>query len=309
MGVRSVMLLAILAVLLGCGGDRVEKVAAVPEVNEPLLVAVVNYPLMYFAERIGGDQVTVLFPAPVDEDPAYWSPDAETIAEYQQAELILLNGAGYAKWVERATLPASRLVDTSAAFADRLIPLAEVVTHSHGPAGKHEHTGFAFTTWLDPELAAAQAQAVTEALVRLRPDEGDRFRAALAGLEAELDKVDRRLAAAAAKLGDAPLLFSHPVYQYLERRYELNGLSVHWEPDEAPDLKELHHLLDDHPARWMVWEAKPLSDSEAQLEAEGIGSVVFDPCGNRPLEGDFLNVMENNTARLESVVDLVLAGS
>jgi zinc transport system substrate-binding protein len=296
MGVRSVVLLMVAGVLVGCGGERIEKVAPMPEVDEPLLVAVVNYPLMYFAERIGGDQVRVLFPAPPDEDPAYWSPDAETIMAYQQADLILLNGAGYAKWVERATLPASRLVDTSAGIAERLIPLAEVVTHSHGPKGKHEHTGFAFTTWLDPDLAAAQAQAVAEALVRLRPDEEDRFRAALAGLEADLGDMDRRLAAAATKLGDAPLLFSHPVYQYLKRKYGLNGVSVHREPGEPPNMDELRRLLDQHPAQWMVWEGEPLAESKAQLEAVGVGSVVYDPCGDRPVEGDFLSVMEKNTA-------------
>ena len=36
---------------------------------------------------------------------------------YQGADLILLNGATYAKWIDRVTLPASKLVDTSAALA------------------------------------------------------------------------------------------------------------------------------------------------------------------------------------------------
>ena len=58
-----------------------------------LTVYVVNYPLKYFAERIGGDAVTVVFPAPADEDPAYWMPDAKTISDYQKADLILLNEA------------------------------------------------------------------------------------------------------------------------------------------------------------------------------------------------------------------------
>ncbi len=65
----------------------------------PLNVYVVNYPLKYFAERIGGDHVRVKFPVPADVDPANWNPDLADIAAYQQADLILLNGAGYAKWV------------------------------------------------------------------------------------------------------------------------------------------------------------------------------------------------------------------
>ena len=69
----------------------------------PPRVYTVNYPLAYFAERIAGGSVKVVFPVPPDVDPAIWSPDAETIADYQQADLVLLNGAGYAGWLQRAT--------------------------------------------------------------------------------------------------------------------------------------------------------------------------------------------------------------
>ena len=37
--------------------------------GEKLTVYTVNYPLQYFAERIGGEYVEVIFPAPGDEDP------------------------------------------------------------------------------------------------------------------------------------------------------------------------------------------------------------------------------------------------
>jgi zinc transport system substrate-binding protein len=63
---------------------------------ETLTAYVVNYPLKYFAERIAGDHAKVVFPAPSEGDPAYWMPDAETVAAYQKADLILLNGANYA---------------------------------------------------------------------------------------------------------------------------------------------------------------------------------------------------------------------
>ena len=44
-----------------------------------------------------------------------------------------------------------------------LIELEDVTTHSHGSEGEHVHRGWAFTTWLDPELATLQAQAVAAA--------------------------------------------------------------------------------------------------------------------------------------------------
>ena len=296
----------------GCAGDSPSEPAAGPgPASDRLTVATVNEPLAYFALRLGADRVEVVFPAPADVDPAFWSPDAETIAAYQATDLILLNGAGYAKWIGRAALPPSKLVDTSAGFADRLIPLGHTVTHSHGPDGEHEHGGLAFTTWLDPTLAAEQARAVAAALVERLPGSREAIAGRLAGLETDLAVLDERLAAAATGIGDARLLFSHPVYQYLIARYGLNGHELHWEPDEVPDAAmwaELDDLLEQHPARWMIWEDEPLETTAAGLEERGIAIVVVRPCGNIPPEGDWLAVMVRNAEALERIAEASDAG-
>ena len=293
-------LLACLA-WLACSPSGDEPAEAEVTATGRLSIYVVSYPLGYLAERIGGEHASVVFPAPPGVDPAYWTPDPETVAAYQGADLILLNGAGYARWVELASLPQARSVDTSAAFHDRLIPLEETVTHRHGPTGAHSHEGLAFTIWLDPTLALEQARAIADALTRARPEHEADFRANLAGLEADLRALDAQLAAAAASLKHAPLLFSHPVYQYLVRRYSLNARSVHFEPDESPNAsawRALRELLAEHPARWMLWEAAPLPEVARALRELGVGSRVFDPCGNVPDEGDFLKIMQLNAAEL-----------
>jgi zinc transport system substrate-binding protein len=292
-------------VLVVCGGSPDPPgESAGPATEAPTLsVYAVNYPLAYFAERIGGAGVEVSFPAPADVDPAQWFPQPEVVAAYQGADLILLNGAGYAKWVQRVSLPRARLVDTSASFRDRYVALEEAVSHGHGPGGEHSHEGVAFTTWLDPTLAAEQARAVADALARARPERESEFRERFARLQAELLELDTGLAAAAEAIGGAPLLFSHPVYQYLERRYALNGRSLHWEPEEAPGeaaWRELAALLEDHPATLMLWEGEPLQETVRRLEALGVASQVHAPCGNAVEEGDWLAAMRQNAARLRA---------
>jgi zinc transport system substrate-binding protein len=301
---RTFAALLAATLLVGCGEEEPQATgpALGAEEVERLSVYVVHYPLQHFAERIGGDEVEVVFPAPAGEDPAYWSPDPEVIAAYQGADLILLNGAGYAAWVQRASLPEARLVDTSAGFREQLIPLEEGVTHSHGPEGAHTHRGTAFTTWLDPQLAILQARAVRDALAEARPAREAAFQQGFEALEAELQELDRRLAALAARIGDAPLLFSHPVYQYLIRRYGWNGRSVHWEPDQLPSeamWRELEELIANHPAKWMVWEGEPEAATVKRLEAMGIGSLVYTPCATAPGEGDLLGAMRANAAALD----------
>ncbi len=276
----------------------------VPNGNRPLAIYVVNHPLQYFAERIGGQQVAVTFPAPGNVDPAHWSPEPETIAAFQQADRILLNGAGYARWTERATLPRSRCVDTAAAFRERWIPAEDNVTHRHGPTGEPAHGKFASNTWLDPTLAALQAGAITEALSEARPGDAATFESRNRELQRALSKLDIRLANATHAIGHAPLLFSHPVYDYLIRRYDLNSVSLDWEPDEAPgddDWNALEKLLESHPARWLIWEATPLDAVASRLRTLGIESLVFDPSANASESGDYMTVMAENAAALEHI--------
>ena len=270
--------------------------------GEKLTIYVVNYPLKYFAERIAGEHARVVFPAPTDVDPAYWMPDAKTISDYQRADLILLNGANYAKWVNKVTLPRFRVVNTSAAFKDRYIEAAEMLTHSHGAEGQHGHEALAFTTWIDFSLAAEQAKAIAKALSRKRPALKDTFQQNYQELERELLKLDRDVKEVVSKDRSRVLVVSHPVYDYFARGYGLNIRSVHWEPDEIPtteQMLELHNILKDHPAKWMIWEGEPIEESGERLKSIGIQSVVFDPCGNAPGQGDFMSVMRQNVENLK----------
>ena len=273
---------------------------------QKITIYVVNYPLKYFAERIAGNYAEVVFPVPPDCDPAYWVPDAKTIGAYQQADLVLLNGANYAKWVRKVSLPQSKMVDTSAKFKDRYITTKEVVTHSHGAEGAHAHESLAFTTWLDFSLAVEQAKAIAKELGRKKRAFQDTFQKNCASLEKDLMALDMDLKKVAAKNPSKPLLASHPVYDYLGSRYGLNLKSVHWEPDELPNDEqwmELHGILKGHAAEWMIWEGKPAEESLKKLKSAGINSLVFDPCGNIPGEGDFMTVMRKNVAQLRMAFD------
>lgn len=291
------------ALALGVACAEQAKESA-PQTGEDALLSVytVNEPLRTFAERIGGEHVDVVLPAPPDVDPAFWKPAPSIVAEYQRADLILANGAGYAGWTRHATLSRARLVDTSAHFADRLLAQGAGVTHGHGPEGAHTHAATAFTTWLDPTLAALQARAIAEAFIARRPGAEEDFRAGLRALEADLEALDAQLGAALRPFAGRPVLFSHPVYQYLARRYGLSGHSLHWEPGEQPAASEwsrLEELLAETPASVIFFEGEPHPEVERRLAEMGVRVVVFAPGGNAASEGDWLALMRANAGRVE----------
>jgi len=269
---------------------------------EPLQVFAVNGPLGYFAQRIAGDVAEVTMPAPADEDPAFWQPSADEIAAFQQADLIILNGAGYAKWVANASLPRARLVDTSQAFADRLIVEEEGVTHSHGAAGEHSHAGMAFTTWLDFSQAAAQAGAIASALALKAPDEAAAIEQRAAALDSDLLALHERGKAIGQSLSGRPLIASHPIYQYLVRAYGLDLQAVTWEPDVAPtaeQLGELDSLIDVTQAGHFIWENTPIEEAAAAVSGRGLTNLVF-ATGNAMQPGDdFIGLMEAGLDALE----------
>ena len=286
---------------LGCSGS--DGADAARAEDGTLSVYTVNYPLQYFAERIGGDQVTVSFSAPPDIDPADWSPEPQVIAAYQTADLILTLGPGYAAWLDRASLPISRLADTSLGFADRLLA-GDDVTHTHGPGGAHSHSANASTAWLDPALAAEMARSVAAAMTRVRPESEAEFGARRDSLLADLAEWGAGLAEASAALVGRAIIYSHPVYGYFDRATGLQGRSLHWEPGEPPDPKGwemLEALAGSGGDAVLVWEGEPLEATARGVEAQGIMNVIYSPCANRPREGDLLDVLRAGNRALAMV--------
>ena len=292
------ILLFVLVCLAACTEQEPARNSPEAGRSTPVVIAS-NYPLYFFAQQVAGDAVDVRFPDIVG-DPATWLPSGDQAVALQAADLIILNGAGYEAWLSFVTVPEDRLLDTTAALADQLL-LMDATVHQHGPEGEHSHPGTAFTTWLDPQLAIEQARAIEQALSALAPVHAEKFKTGFAQLEARLQELDRSLQQVFADLQGQPVVFSHPVYQYLQNRYGINGRSMHWESDENPGTRawiDFRNLLREHPANMMIWEDQPLKVTQLSLEEMGVRSLVFEPVGNRPAQGDYFSVMEGNVQHL-----------
>ena len=298
MGVRQLLIVSLLFASVGCTSRSSEERRREPET---FTVYAVNYPLAYFAERLAPAGVEVVLPVARDVDPAFWRPSPEEIVAFQQADLILLNGAGYAGWTKTATLPKSRTVVTADGCREAYLPAEAEAMHRHGPEGDHSHGAMAFTTWLDFELAACQADHVADALTRALPEAKDHIQTARVALNADLEQLDTELRNVAGPLRDMPLFASHPVYQYLGSAYGLSIRSFHLEPDQALDtdaLSKIDAAKEDHDASIMLWEAEPLAGTREALAARGIRVAVFEPAGNRPPRGEWHEVMRRNVETL-----------
>jgi len=305
MNIKYLALMLVL-MLFGCSEEKTPDISSGSEGAGKPIVFVSNYPLQYMAENISAPLVDIRFPVPAGEDPAFWKPSPKDVLSMQQADLVILNGASYESWLNNVSLSSSKLVDTSVQFRDRLIVQDEMATHSHGLDGEHEHSATAFTTWLDLTLAVEQGRVIAHAFSVRWPDRAEQIKAQFGMLVQELEAMDGEIKEIVSRNPDIPVLFSHPVYQYFSNRYGLNGRSLHWEPEEMPSeamWQELTELLEQHPAKWMIWEGKPSTATVERLASMGIQSVVFNPCSRTPDSGDFNKVMRMNIEALKPVFD------
>ena len=271
-------------------------------------VATVNYPLAYFAERIGGEHIDVLFTAPVDEDPAFWEPSEAEVAQYQSADLVLLNGADYAKWVSGATLKHSKLVDTGKAYKDNLIHIEEA-DHDHGydhGDDDHSHAGTAFTTWIDFQQAQQQVDAITKVLSRKKRSKAKLFEANAETLKKDLAVLDQSMQQLGEQLKGQSFVASHPVYKYMARRYQIAVNELMWEPEMTigeSELADLKKAVEATGAQWMIWEGEPSAENSQKMIEQGLKNMVYSPSGNRPEKGDWLAQMKANIEQLKQAIN------
>jgi zinc transport system substrate-binding protein len=307
-GLGHTIFVCLCLMLASCDGterDQTRQIADASRSNRPIVITS-HYPLYFFATKIvsGIDTAPDIVLPEIEGDPASWIPGTAQIQLLQSADMIIVNGAGAEPWLDWVSLDESRIVDTSADISDRLIALDESVLHRHGPKGDHSNHATAFTTWLDPLLAIEQAKAVERALAALTPEHAAKYRHNMAVLEQELMELDGKLSDVFAQLQDRPVFFSHPVYQYLQRRYGINGQSLHWEPGEEPTTPgwiNLQQRRTSHPATIMIWEDEPLPTTVRRVERAGISSVAFHTAADRPTQGDLITVMLANAQRLQEL--------
>lgn len=300
------------------------------------------YPTTYFAQRIAGGLVPVRTALPDGEDPIFWQPGADEMVQYQNARLVVTNGAEFEKWVARAPLPRARTVESlSEEDLDRTGgPITmETTTHSHGPGGEHTHEGLDGHTWVSPTIAIVQARNIAGAMKKAWPDHADAFDANLATLIEDLEMLRASLNDLTPLVQNHRLLASHPAYNYLARDlgWDVHNLDLDPESEDTQavvdavhdalhnhqdhhhdhehgddhghdhghahdDQADHEHTHGDKPAI-LLWESKPTDAIRSAIRDElGVTSILFSPAEGTPDDGDYMDVMRANIDRLREAL-------
>ena len=136
--------LLVTCVLSGCASDRMVSTPT----DGMVQVYTSVYPVYDFTRKIGGDRIQLTCMVPAGTEPHAWEPSPRSLAELQEADLFIYNGADMEPWMDKV---AGALTDkgpemVAATAGIELLPAAH--EHEEKEGHGHHHTGYDPHVWL-----------------------------------------------------------------------------------------------------------------------------------------------------------------
>lgn len=211
--------------------------AAQPTAERPLVVATINI-LADLAAQIGGDAIRVDSVVPLAGDPHTFEPTPSTARLLARAQLVLRNGLGLERWLDRlvGAATASRPVVT---VTEGLVP--QIVRDAHEAQAPDPHL------WMDPNQVHGYVTNIERALAQRFPAHAAGFAARAQALHAQLKQLDRDAQAMvdALPVERRKLVTTHDAFRYFAQRYGLTLVASIWgiSTETEPSAKEVARIV------------------------------------------------------------------
>lgn len=261
-------LTAVLAVLL---------LFAAPAGAATLRVAVSVLPLAEFAQRVGGDRVSVQTLVGPGQNPHSFELTARQVEELTSARLFWRVGMPFEEaWVGRLRSRNPALTVLDARTGLDLPPPAGKATLHHGdhPDDHDPHV------WTSPMLVRTMVQQLAEALAAIDPAGAAAYRANAATYAAGLAALDAELRQALAPLQNRRFLVYHPAWGEFAAAYGLEQVAIERDGKE-PGARSLAELATEarRAGLRVIFVQPQSSPRNAQTLAREIGArvVTVDP--------------------------------
>lgn len=196
------------------------------------------YPLAYFAEQIGGENVSVRSLIPHNTEVHAWQPKPSDMIAVKECDIFIYNGAGLEPWVEEDILPM--LSPDDQIIVECSLEL-DLISKETGRENEREDPH----TWLDPVMARLEAEAILDAFLQADPVNSSTYQANADALFERFELLDERYSEGLANRQNDVIIVTHAAYGYLARQYDFEieavvGISA----DEQPSAAVLAGLVE-----------------------------------------------------------------
>lgn len=224
-----------------------------------LKVYVSFYPYYDFAKKIGGDGVDVYTIIPSGTEPHSFEPSAGIVAQLEQADVFIYNGAYMEPWIDKVlNLLEGRdiyLIDASESV--------ELISYNkeHGDKNNSEHRNGQYDPhiWVDPVNVIYISEKIEDTFSRVDNSNKDMYKENFNRFKKELEKLDIAFKEGLEDATERKIIVSHSAFGYLAKRYNLEqiavaGVSPHAEPSPKR-LAELTNIAKNNKIHYIFLEA------------------------------------------------------
>jgi len=221
------------------------------------------YPLAFFAQEIGGEEVTVRQLIPDNLEVHTWQPSFADILAVDEADVIIYNGASLDHWFEDDILS---IVDSSDKIIVETTKGVKLLETEPELADEHEEL-YDPHTWISPFIAKQQAQKIYEALIQKDPNHEDYYTERWQKLKMRFEELDNNYLTGLSTKNKEEIFVAHSAFGYPADRYGFKqygviGISA----DEQPSVSvyaDLVEMMIEHET-YVVYVDPVYTDESAQ---------------------------------------------
>lgn len=269
------------------------------------------YPLAYFAQRIGGDNVTVTNLTPVGGEPHDFEPSPRQIVAVTEADVALYMGLGFEPWMEdlKTELAAKGVI---ALEVNSRLPVVQFSDENQGNDNSETtQSGSAYDphTWLDPLLAEETVTMIAQAFIKADPESEALYSANAKALLVELQTLHESYKTSLENCENRSIFVSHEAFHYFAERYGIETISVSGlSPEDEPSANRLTQLADfakQNESKYIFFETLANPDVAQTLADEAnLTSLIFNPIEGLTMDEakngeNYFTLMQANLANLK----------
>ena len=261
-----------------------------------LKVLVSFYPLYEFTKIIGGERIDVSTIIPSGMEPHDWEPTIQDLQKMQNADMIVINGAGLEPWIAKliSVNPDILILDTSDG-----IPLIEKDKPMFNNKIQNDPH-----IWLDPVLAKKQIKNIANGLIKIDPQNTDYYQENASTYNDKLILLDNKIRNELSYCVKKDFLAFHDAFSYFANEYDLNqNTIIGVNPSEEPTAIKLQQIiqkaqdLDIH----VIFTEEAVNPRVSEVIADEIGAKVLtlSPIEIYEKNSDYIKRMEQNLSNLK----------
>ncbi|MED4041093.1 metal ABC transporter substrate-binding protein [Niallia taxi] len=280
--------------------------------DESLKIMTSFYPLYDFTTKIAGDRANVINLVQPGIEPHDYEPSPKDLANLNEVDLFIYNGAGYESWVTdtiKSIDTKDKKIINSSEYVD-LLTLRETgeSTEPNDKEGQEDKT-YDPHFWLDPIRAKQIAEVIKEELIKLDPDGKVVYEENFNKLAVNFDELNSEYTEVLSNPSRKEVIVSHNAFGYLTNRYGLEQIAITGiSPSDEPSpkkLKELISFANERQINYILFETL-VSPKVAETVKDTIGakSLTLNPIEgltNKEIKtgDDYFSVMRENLATLK----------